>query len=169
MTDYERIKEQLRDRPYLIADGQTGKVRLASQSATMRAMCEGGEFPSAVILNAGEALKRFARLRGVGEEERKFSLNSIATIAGLSYINCWFYVEKGVLTPSIRHAGGSGTGDVEARFSWSDAFCAGIVGSLRRHGLKRDVLKKIQLMFCETKNGPAAGWNLPAGPDHHQA
>lgn len=151
MTDYQTLSEKLQGKPYLIADAVTGKVRLASQPTMLRTMVEGGEFPTALILNAGEALKRFARLRGVGEDDHEFTLKDIAAIAGLSYVSAWQYVQKGVIRPSIRDFGGPGTGDVEARFSWGDAFCAGIIGTLRRHRMKLDVVAKVQPLLTDTK------------------
>jgi hypothetical protein len=156
MNEYQRLTEKLRGRPFLIADGATGRVRLANQQAVFRAMAEGGEFPSSLILNAGGGLKRFARLRGVGEGDREFTLKDIAAIAGMSYHLTYHYASEGVLNPSVRDFGGPGNGeDNQARFSWTDAFCAGIVGSLRRHGLGLDVLRKVQPLFTDSKKRTA--------------
>ncbi len=157
MTNYERVRNLLADRPFLIADGVTGRVRLADREAVFRAMAE-GEFPSAVILNAGEALKRFVRLRGVGEGDREFGAKDIATIAGVSHVAAWMWADQGVLTPSVRDFGGSGTGDdCEARYSLLDAFTAGCLGTLRRHGLKLDVLRKVQPLFKQEKKRTEGG------------
>ena len=164
MTDYEMLCDKLRGKPYLIADGATGKVRLAKQQAVFQAMAEGGEFPSAVIMNIGDGLKRFARLRGVGEGDHHFTLTDIAAIAGMSYHLTYHYVSEGVLTPSIRSAAGGGRGDVEARFSWTDAFCAGIVGSLRRNGLRLAVIAKVQPLLSDTKKRTPRKVQTPARP-----
>ena len=151
-TDYERIKNQLRDRPFLIVDGITGRVRLANQASALRKMNE-GDFPAAVILNASAALKRFARFRGVGEADHQFSLRDVATIAGIGYVRMWQHVADGILTPSIRPFGGRGTGDsCEGLFSWGDAFVAGAIGCLRRQGVRGTVLRKIQPLFCGEKS-----------------
>ncbi|MBU4271352.1 MAG: hypothetical protein KKE86_15510 [Planctomycetes bacterium] len=150
MSDYERIREKLRGKPFLIADAD-GSVRLANEASTLRAMHERGEFPSALILNVGEALRRFARLRGVEQEDHDFTLRDISLILGVSYLVAWQYVDKKIIEPSIRPFGGSGSGDVEGRFSWADAFAAGAIGTLRRYGFGSDVLRKIQPMFCEPR------------------
>ena len=151
-TDFERIKALLRVKPYIIASGATGRVRLGDEAAAFRAMNEGGECPSAFILNADEALKRFARLREVGESDRTFSLKDItAIIGGISYVGAWKYVKQGILTPSIQPASGSGQGGREAKFSWGDAFAAGVIGTLRQHGLRPNVLRKVQPLFCKPK------------------
>jgi hypothetical protein len=73
---------------------------------------------------------------------------------GMEYHLAYHHVRQGVLVPSVRDANGSGTGDTEARFSWADAFAAGIIGSLRRLGLKTDVLRQVQPLFTETKQTP---------------
>ena len=149
--DYQRIKQTLERTPYLAADGSTGNIRLVTEAAALRALMEGGEFPSACIMNAHETLKRFAKLRAVGEEG-EFSLKDISRIAGMGYVNCYQWYEMGVFTPSVRPFRGKGQGeDHEAIFSWADAFVAGIVGSLRRHGMRPGILKKVRPLFTKTK------------------
>ncbi len=157
MTEYEKLSKLLEPKPYVMADGATGKVRLTDQAAAFRSLCERGEFPSVVTLNAGEALKRFARLRGADTSRREFTLRDIAAIMGLSYLSAWQWVDKGVITPSVRPATGKGRGEVEARFSWTDAFVAGIIGSLRRHGLGLDVLRKVQPLFTKSTKRKRTG------------
>ena len=150
MSDYERLKALISERPYLVADAVTGRVKLATQAQALREMIYSGEFPSAVIAHIGRSLERFVRLRGVGKD-RTFGLRDIATIAGMDYQLTWYYVHNGVIRPSIQPPGGRGNGkENRAVFSWGDAFCAGIVGSLRRQGLGLDVLRKVQpLLFGE--------------------
>ena len=162
MNDYKRLQLQLRDRPYLIADGASGRVWLANEASTLRAMLGGGEFPSAVILNAGEALKRFVRTTGLGKDSCEFGLKDIVAIAGLSYMVMYQYIDKGVFAPSIRNFGGPGRGKGIARFSYADAFCAGIIGALRRHGLRLDVLKNVQPLFTEKPRKRTARQRLTA-------
>ncbi len=151
MTDYQRIKQTLKKKPFIIADGSSGEVRLVTEAEALKALMEGGEFPSACILNAFEALKRFSKLRDVGEEG-KFSLKDISKIAGMGYVNCYQWYEQGVFVPSVKPFRGKGRGkEHEAIFSWADAFVAGLVGSLRRNGLRPGVLKKVRQLFTETK------------------
>ena len=147
-TDYERIKDLLGGTSFLIADGIRGSVRLGTEASTVRAMNDVAEFPSAMVVNVGEALRRFARLRGVGESDREFSLQDIATIIGnISHVGAWLLVEKGVLSPSIKAAAGPGRGAV---FSFADTFSAGVIGTMRKHGMRRpDLLKKVQPLFTE--------------------
>lgn len=149
MTDYERLRALLRGKPYVIVDAATGRVRLGAEASTLRAMNDGGEFPASFFLNAGEALERFARLWGVGEDDRTFTLKNIGAIIGdITNVGAWKYGNQGIITPTIRGFGGSGRGDVEAQFSFADAFSAGIIGTMRRYGLRRpDVLKKVQPLF----------------------
>lgn len=148
MTDYERLRKQLKATPYVVADGATGEVKLVGRADALRLMTEAGPFPSQLIMDAGHALEQFSRLDGVGKTDREFGLREIAQIFGMSYNMTYHHVVKRrVFLPSIRPANGSGTGDCEARFSWSDGFVAGIAGSLRRHGLKSVVLRQIQPLF----------------------
>ena len=125
-----------------------GNVRLADEASAFGVMC-GTE--ATVILNAASALEGFASLPAVGEVDKTFGIKAISKIAGTSYQLAWHYVNEGVLMPSIRPATGKGQGDVEALFSWTDAFTAGVVGSLRRHGLKLNVLRKIQPLFTKKR------------------
>ena len=165
MNDYQKLSAMLNGKPYLIANGATRKVRLANRATMFRAMTEEGEFPSSLIMDAGEGLKRFARLRGVGEADREFTLKDIAAIAGMSYHLTYHYVSQGVLRPSVRDFGGPGNGeDNQAKFTWTDAFCGGIVGSLRRHGLGLDVLRKVQPLFSDTKKRTPRKVQTPARP-----
>lgn len=143
MTDYEQLLARLREQPYLVAT-MDGDVRLTTQPAILRLLVESGDFPSACVINAYEALRRFARLRGIGEN-RTFGSKDVAAIAGMSYMSLYEAVRGGVFTPSIRPFHGSGQGhEGEARFSWCDAFCAGLIGSLRRHRIPMDVCRRIQ-------------------------
>ena len=151
MTDYERIKRKLSKTPYLIADGSSGEVRLVTEAAALKALISGDKFPSACIMNAQEALKKFVKLDGVGIDG-EFGLREIAKIAGMLYVTAYLWTGKGVFVPSVHpFIGRQGRGECEARFSWADAFVAGVVGSLRRNGIGPEMLKKVRPLFTETK------------------
>ena len=151
MNDYLIIKHKLEKTPYLIADGSSGSVRLATEAAALKALLEGAEFPSHCLMNVNEALKNFVRLRGIGED-REFNSRDIAKIAGMGNVLLWQWYKRGVLKPSIKDFNGKGMGEKhEAIFSWCDAFCAGVIGSLRRHGMRPGILKKVQPLLTETK------------------
>lgn len=151
MNSYTKLKKHLDQKPYLIADASSGRVRLATENATLKALLEGGEFPSACIMNAKNALINFARLRDIGKADHEFNSRDIARIAGMSLINLWQWSnELHVIKPSVHPFSGKGMGHKhEAVFSWCDAYCAGIIGSLRRHGMRPGILRKVQPMFNE--------------------
>ena len=151
MSEYERLKKLLDQKPFLVADAKTGEVALVTQKSAFGLMVsEDGPFPTKFIANIGAALTGFAKL--AGKEDREFGLREIAKIAGVSYHLCYFHIVKQRLfLPSIRPFTGSGKGkDSEGRFSWADAFTAGTVGCLRRAGFHKDVLKKVQPLFCKS-------------------
>ena len=149
---FERIKEMVQQSPYLVADTKTGDVRLVDEPTAFRTMRQEEPFPNHAVLRLDRGIDKFAALDVIGREDREFSLREVAGIAGMTYHNCYQFMAKRILVPSIRPADGSGTGQSEAIFSWSDAWSAGIVGTLRRLGLKPDLMRKVQPLFTtETK------------------
>jgi hypothetical protein len=139
MLHYTKLREHLRDTPYLVADGAEGKIRLTNRAGSLTAMVEAEPFHSQVVMNIGRSLSRFAKI--TGKADREFNLKQIAEVAGVDYATSYLWMRGGVLRASIRPASGSGRrGSI---FSWSDAFSAGICGSLRRQGLGFDTLKKV--------------------------
>jgi len=149
MADYHRLKTRLKRTPYLVVDGPNDDASLVNETKALGLLRGAGQFPSSLVMNAAHALEGFAGVAGEGD--REFRLSEIASIAGLSYQLGYHYLKRGVIVPSVRPAGGSGRGEVEARFSWRDAFIAGVVGSLRRHGLGLDTLKKVSRLFAVRK------------------
>lgn len=147
-SDFQRLRKQLRPRPFLVANGGTGEVRLLSESKAVRVMSDTGLFRSQVVMNAGKALENFAML--AGEDDRQFTLKDIATITGTPYSQAYGWLDEKVITPSIRSASGAGRGK-SPLFSWRDAFVAGICGSLRRQGMGLDVLRNVSPLFNDTK------------------
>ena len=164
MTQYEELKSKLTDKPYLVADVVTQKVRLVNQTTAFDLMAKSGSFPTHAIVNLRGALEGFAKLNGVGKVDREFSLREVAGAAGMSYHNFYItYYKSGIVTPSVRDFGGSGQGEqCEAKFNWRDAFVAGTVGTLRRQGLSMDVLKKVPKLFEEKKKRPKRKQQSPA-------
>ena len=146
MTEYERLKDILKKKPFLVATVD-GNVKLVDEAEAVRLMIRQDE--SLVIQNLARALEGFAKLRGVGKSDKTFRREDIAEIAGITPQGAWLLVQKGVLIPSVRH------NETRRRdpslYSWSDAFVAGVIGSLRRHGLDKHVLSKIQPLLSESK------------------
>src|SRR5262249_49607994 len=152
-SDYDRLSKQLAETPFLAAWLPTlefpSEIELVTKERSTELVDEDHErpFPTLIILNLNNSLRKFALLRGVGKEDRDFGLRELATIAGMSYNLTYHYVQKEVVVPH-RKAGGSGRGDVEAKFSWASAFIFGVVGCLRRHGVDRiDELKRVRSLF----------------------
>jgi len=125
-------------------------------------MTEAGPFPTRAIVDLGAALEGFARLDKVGKGDREFTLGEVAKVAGMGYHLAYHYVQRGVFVPSVRLFGGSGRGDGEARFSWRDAFLAGVVGCLRRQGVKMELLRQVPALFSSEKKR-TGGRRKPAG------
>ena len=145
MTDYERIKKRLEDAPILLADNKSGDVRLITEADAIQRVTGGAE--PVLMLHAGRSVTPFANLDGVGKADREFTLREIATIAKIDYNSAHLWVKRGIVQPSVKERGGRGR---EMRFSWADAFVAGLCGSLRRGGALQPVLKKVRPLFCET-------------------
>jgi hypothetical protein len=153
MTDYKRIKKLLERKPFLVADAVTGEVGLTDQKTAFQLLTKADPFPSHAILNVGGGLEKFSQVPAIGKDNREFGMREIAKMAGMSYNLFYHYMVKEVIVPSVRPVSGhSGRGEVEARFSWSDAWVAGIIGALRRSGLKMKVLRKVQPLFSNSKN-----------------
>jgi len=150
MSDYERVKALLRHTPFLVADGSAGEVKLVNKAEAFRMMNETGLFHSQVIMNAGRALENFAQL--TGKRDRSFNLRNIATITGTPYAMAHRWLSEGILTASIRPASGSGRGR-EPLFAWRDAFVAGVCGSLRRQGVRLEILRKVSAAFVVPEGG----------------
>ena len=161
MGDYAQLKRALSRTPYLVA-GDDG-VKLVDPPTALELMAAAGPFPTETILDVGKALAGFARLPDVGKADAEFGLREVAGIAGMDYHLAYHYVRRGVFVPSVRGFGGSGRGDGEARFSWHDAFLAGMVGSLRRHGIKMNVLKKVRSLFANPTRKRASQKELTSG------
>jgi hypothetical protein len=151
MSEYETIKRLLRRTPFLVANPATGQVTLRTRTDALRIMADNGPFPSYAIIDLASGVKHFVATTDGGEIDREFGLNEIAACAGMTYHNFYRYVRRGVFAPSIRPFGGSGTGEVEGKFSWADAFAAGVVGSLQRLGLKPGLLSKVQPLLIHPK------------------
>jgi len=144
MTQYESLREQLQATPFLVADGATGDVKLIAEKDALRLMADSGLFGSKVDMHVRRALENFALL--TGKDERAFALRDLATNMGIPYHNAYGWLEEKIVTPSIRPASGSGRGKGPL-FSWADAFIAGVCASLRRQGLRLEVLRQVSTLF----------------------
>jgi hypothetical protein len=147
MSDYEKLKQRLADRPYIIVNSLDGEVKLVSEARAFKIMADSDPFPTDLIMNLAKALEGFARK--VGSEDQQFPLKRIAGFAGLKYIVAYDYVRRGIFKPSIRPFTGPGQGENEGRFSWRDGFLAGLIGSLRRHRLPMSSFENVWTLFTE--------------------
>lgn len=141
MTNLDRLQKRLADSPYLVLDCESGEASLAAANA-MIGHLGGNRF----IMDAQEALNKFVGMAGDRDE---FSLKDVAATAGIDYHAAHAWMRRGVITPSIREAAGAGTGRGPV-FSTTDVFAAGILGTLRRHGLELNVARSVVPLFCET-------------------
>ena len=160
MSDYEKLRARLKKTPFLVAD-VNGNVRLVNEAEATRLMLSDDR--SVLIQNLTKALENFVRLKGVGKTDRTFVRDDLSKIAGMTRQGVWLLQSKGVLIPSIRQSTSAKEGG--SIYSWSDAFVAGVIGSLRRHGLDKHVLSKIQPLLNESKtNQKRTGKKLATSP-----
>jgi hypothetical protein len=146
MGQYHQLKKLVRETPYLVVDASSGALFLGSQSSVLQLLSDPTR-PHA-IYNLGAGLKKAGER--LGTADRDFGLKELAAFAGMSYHLTYHYVVKRkVISPSIRDFGGSGQGDgCEGRFSWLDAYVAGLIGIMRRAGLGMDMSRKLQPLFA---------------------
>jgi hypothetical protein len=155
MSQYQTLKKRLKKTQYLIADAN-GNVVLTGKPQALDAMVkESGD--SILVQNVARALENFALLHGVGQEDKEFAPLEIATIIGGTQQMVSNYRKQGVLMPSVVDNRTKGSSN-PTRYSWEDAFIAGCIGSLRRHRIGTDVLKKIQPLLSDNeKRTPQEG------------
>jgi hypothetical protein len=151
MEQYERLLEQLKSTPFLVADGATGEVKLVREKDALRLLANTGLFNSKVIMNVGRALENFGVL--IGKADRTFGLRDIATMTGTPYSQAYNWIAEKVIVPSVRPTTGSGKGK-DAVISWTDGFIAGICGSLRRQGVRLEMLRGVSPLFTTKKQAP---------------
>jgi len=144
MNDFDRLRELLRGQPYLIVDGISGDVRLADRALAFRKMTETGLFHSQVVMDAAAALRNFAKL--TGSTDREFGSRDVAKIAGVAYSQLYGWLMEEVLVPSVQPRQGAGRGK-NLTFSWPDAYVAGLLGSLRRQGVRLELLAQACRLF----------------------
>lgn len=147
MTEYESLKQRLKETPYLVASIH-GEVILADDAKVLHMMMVDGEH-SLLIQNIGAALESFSRLKGVGQNDKQFTRTDLAKAMGVTTQAVWLYARDGILTPSIYR---SRTIKEKSLYSWTDCFIAAILGTLRRHGLGQHVLRNVQPLLCEHPN-----------------
>lgn len=144
----EKLKNRLEKTPYLLIDLKTGKASLQKRTAMLKHVGSGTH----IIMDAHGG---FGGLKNLAKDQTEFSLTDIAKVAGVEYHAAHAWMREEVLTPSIREASGPGRGRNPV-FSFADAVAAGIIGSLRRQGVQRDVLKQIAPLLndeaCQVKS-----------------
>lgn len=143
MNDIERIGKMLKRRPFLMCDAETGTVELISESAAMKQVFDWNH--PRLLVNLRGAFNQFGTLEGV-DCNRSYRRAAVAKVAGVSKEAVWTWIRDNALLPSIRESGrGRGLGPL---YSWTDLFCAAVIGMARRQGMPLSVLRQIQPMFA---------------------
>jgi len=148
MNDYRTLRRLFRKTSYLVMLPD-GEASLASEDEVLKTMCEDN---TATIVNLGRALEGFARL--VGENDRAFKRPDVAKVLGLDAQMVSHLEKLGVLSPSVQKPRRGGGDEFAAKFSWADTFAAGVVGTLRRHGLGYASMKAVQPLLANKKRTP---------------
>jgi len=99
------------------------------------------------ILHAQRAFDSFAARSKTGDQ---YSLTDVAAVAGVDYFTAHYWLRENIIKASVRPASGAGTGRGPL-FSWTDAFCVGVIGSLRRQGLNLEISRAVSDLFAEKK------------------
>lgn len=151
MTQFETLKERLADCRYLKVQVQTGEAEFLGSSELVKAMVNSGP-KTLIVVDAYAALRDFAALNGVGHQDREFTMGDIATISGQSYHNAYQWVADGALPAPQKEFGGHGSGENEqARWGYRSAYIAGLLGTLKRHGLRLRRLLAVARRDIETQ------------------
>jgi len=157
MSDYERLQDLLRHRPFVTVNMPMGTAEFAAQGKVFKSLLRDNPLDcSTATINAKSALAGFAALRGVGTEDKEFSIDDIAKIAGMERITAHNYVSRGIFRPSVSGRTGS-PGGQGLRFSWRDGYVAGLVGAFRRIGLVPYLLQQVSDLFYEDNQQKRTG------------
>lgn len=119
---------------YVRSDGSM--VRFA-KAGELDALVQ-GEHPG-VVMDIDETKRKFVELVG-DDRDRTFLMPEVAEIAGLSMSAAYAWLARDLLRPTVQGASGQGR---QCVFSWTDAFVAGVLGSLNRFGIPHSVLRAI--------------------------
>ena len=92
-----------------------------------------------VVYDMDKAWTGFRRVVG-DDPDATFSIVDVAGFAGITKATAHKWLRRGILRASVQPAVGSGTPVV---FDWVDAFIAGVIGSLSRHGVPLTALQAI--------------------------
>jgi len=107
----------------------------AAKAALTAALKEGRVQPIAKSLEG--ALSRFrAILQGSGKGSGPFRTADLSTMAGVSAVSIFDWTENGLIEPDPAQSNGR-----ERRYGFAEAFCAGLIGSLRRERCGLDIMK----------------------------
>lgn len=148
MSDFTRISRMLSRTPVLLADGETGDVRLITEPQAMARVQQGDR--AVLMANIGRSIGRFADLHGVGTDDRIFKRTDLAKVSGMAPTSISYWLKEGIFEPSVKASSEPGRGN-GAEFSWADLFAAAVMGMASRQGTPVSVLRKIQSLFCEKR------------------
>ena len=155
--DYEKLKSMFCDQSFCTVDVDTREARLISTVDAIHLMIDDDPMHrTRAMINAGSALEGFARLKGVGKEDRSFSIDEVAKVAGMPKVTCHNYVQRTIFRPSVSGRTGRG-GSAELLFSWHDCYVAGLCGAFRRLGLHPDLLREVSILFYEDEKKKRTG------------
>lgn len=146
MDERERLWELIAKTPYLVVDQRTAVARLVTPAEVITVMGDGEHY----VLDLRRRQSEIKRMLSKDE----YKLRELAQMAGVEYqVAYWWQTREQVITPSIRPMG-NGKGH-HALFSFADVYSASVIGLLRRQGAGLQSLRKIQPLFCDTKNQAA--------------
>ena len=121
----DKIKKHIdAGKQYLLVELNTGSAMLGTEKDAFRRPGGAGSVQF-IVVDLADVYARFLSLNTVCDRDN-FTLAEVATIAGTKTHTVNYWIDQGVLMPSL--SGRSGKGN-ERRFSRTDAFCAGLIGS----------------------------------------
>jgi len=140
MSDFTRLKRELRKTPILHVDADANSCRLVSDREASRIMDDQSDdvFARAFLMNLAESLERFRSI--VGNEDRTFTLADIGTITATDVTKAHQWVAEGIIHTLC-----------DGNVSWRSAFSAGVCGSLRRQGIGLAMLRKVSRLLSTAR------------------
>jgi hypothetical protein len=134
----QEIRQSVATSPFLLIDADEDSARLLTHGEAMKRLTT-GDNSIAIMVDVSRCLASFERLT-TGHE--RFELCDLVKITAnpKSTINHW--VNVGLIEPTVRPAHGSGRYNTRL-FSKADAFRAGLIASLRRHGVALPMIRRV--------------------------
>lgn len=139
MGDEEKLERYFKSRPILLIDSDRKRAELVKLSRAKEAFVEAITTDSVLPIakSLEEALRRFREvLRRKGMGLGPYGTADLAMMAEVSTVAIFGWVESGLIQPDPVQSNGR-----ERRYSFTEGFCAGLIGSLRRERCGNGVMK----------------------------